>query len=60
MTDFAVAWLLASKEEGGDKNFSLAQSVALHQQAATLSAVWAPTPLNSILIKGETETLVSK
>lgn len=39
MTDFAVAWLLASKEEGGDKNFSLAQSVALHQQAATLSAV---------------------
>lgn len=58
MTDFAVAWL-ASKEEGGDKNFSLAQSVALYQQAATLSAVWAPTPLNSILIKGETETLVS-
>lgn len=38
MTDFAVAWL-ASKEEGGDKNFSLAQSVALYQQAATLSAV---------------------
>lgn len=58
MTDFAVAWL-ASKEEGGDKNFSLAQSVALYQQAATLSAVWASTPLNSILIKGETETLVS-
>lgn len=57
MTDFAVAWL-ASKEEGGDKNFSLAQSVAFYQQAATLSAVWAPTPLNSILIKGETETLV--
>lgn len=58
MTDFAVAWL-ASKEEGGDKNFSLAQSLALYQQAATLSAVWAPTPLNLILIKGETETLVS-